>query len=690
MLHWVTYTSAALSNTEVSLSIRHANIEFNSNGTPVATDFEDVYFSDAEGLAETEYVFLQQNGLPERWSSHSNRAFTIAETGFGTGLNFLVTLHLFEQYLAANPNSTLKLHFISIEKFPIEHTQLTQALAAHPILAQHSQALLEQYPVLIEGCHRLSFLNHTVTLDLWFGDVHTVLEQIENTPKGLVDTWFLDGFAPSKNPDMWTQKLFNDMARLAKPDCRLATFTAAGIVKRGLVEAGFVVSKQKGFGRKRHMVTGVFPEQVAKAPRLPYFSRYSAQPNAATSSKPTIAIIGGGLAAANCAYALAKKGLPNTVYCKDEALAQGASGNPLGGFYPQLNAEASHASLIHAHSFSYASRVYKTLLQTGHNFSHDWCGTLLVAFNEKLEARYQKLQDKQIWPPSLIHPVDSQQASQLAKIDIPYTGLFVPDAGWINPPQLVQALLDGAKSTIELNCTFTGLARTNHRWRIQWADNTSSQADIVIFATGSESVDIPQLQGLPHRLVRGQVEAVPTTLELNPLATVLCHKGYFTPSWQGHHAMGSTYVKQDRACEYRHSEQITNIAMHKNALDKCSWIRALPTIETGRAAIRCSTPDHLPMVGAVPDLEAQKQQYAALYKALPPHKYPIPNNHSDLYVLNGLGSRGLSTAPLCAEILASQICGEPLPLANHLLDALNPNRFLIRELIRREVHLDDK
>jgi tRNA 5-methylaminomethyl-2-thiouridine biosynthesis bifunctional protein len=203
-------------------------------------------------------------------------------------------------------------------------------------------------------------------------------------------------------------------------------------------------------------------------------------------------------------------------------------------------------------------------------------------------------------------------------------------------------------------------------------------------ATGSDSAACQQMSELPFRLVRGQVEAINSQHALTKLSTVLCHKGYLTPAWQGTHALGSTYVKDDKNCDYRLTEQQTNLTMHQKALTKCDWIKDIQPTPHGRAAIRCSTPDHLPMVGAVPDCSKQTEQYQDLYKALPAKHFPQPTNHTNLFMLCGLGSRGLTTAPLCAEILASQILNEPIPLSNNLLDALNPNRFLVRALIRRQ------
>ncbi len=663
------------------MTIVNANIRFNENGTPIATQFEDLYFSDQQGFDESTHVFIKNNKLLVRWENWEEQQFVIAETGFGTGLNFLVTMLHFEEMYKQTDDLGFRLHFISIEKYPINHADLSKIFLLYPQLNKYSQPLLEQYPIPVAGCHRLNFLDGKVILDLWLGDVHDVLPKIENKPLGLVDTWFLDGFSPHKNPEMWTQHLFENMALLAKDQCQFATFTAAGHVKRGLKEAGFEVQRQPAHGLKKDMLVGTINKSADALSRLPFYTRIPATIN---NKKTNVAIIGGGLAGANCAYSLSKRGVKSTIYCQDNGLAKGASGNAQGGFYPQLNAEAGHASQIHALSFNYASKLYRQLLDQGIHYSHQWCGTIQLAFNDKVAGRYRKLIENQAWPESLIHWIDAKQATTLANVDLPYPGLYIPHGGWINLPELVAGLIKAADSNVAINKKLTSLVRVNDTWRLTWQDGSQSEADVVVMATGSDSVDCEQMSQLPFRLVRGQVEAINSQNELANLSTVLCHKGYLTPAWRGTHAMGSTYVKDDRQCDYRLTEQQTNLTMHQQALAKCDWIDDIQPTVHGRAAIRCSTPDHLPMVGAVPDNNKQLIQYHDLYKALPANHYPQPVNHANLFMLCGLGSRGLTNAPLCAEILTSQILNEPLPLSSHLLDALNPNRFLIRGLIRRQ------
>ena len=666
------------------MSIANAKIQFNENGTPYATQFEDLYFSDAQGLEETTHVFIKNNKLLQRWQNWHEPQFVIAETGFGTGLNVLVTLLHFEQFLQQKTAPKFKLHFISIEKYPISHSDLNKALLLYPQLAQYSKPLLEQYPIAIAGCHRLSFLDGMITLDLWLGDVHEVLPKLENKPDGLIDTWFLDGFAPSKNPDMWTQELFENMASLAKDQCHFATFTAAGHVKRGLRQAGFDVQKQPGHGRKRDMLAGTIDKPEQNPSRLPYYFREPVQTNKSPNTQPRVAIIGAGLAGANCAFALSKRGIKSTVYCQESTLAAGASGNAQGGFYPQLNAEAGHASQIHGLCFNYANTLYRQILAQGFHFNHQWCGTLQLAFNEKVMSRYSKMVNNKTWPEALVQWVDAKKATQIAKLDLPYPGLFIEQGGWINLPELVAGLIKAADATMRVNTRLTAMENNNNKWQLTWQDGSQTEADIVIMATGSESKTCQHMSQLPFRLVRGQVEAINSQNELANLSTVLCHKGYLTPAWQGTHALGSSYVKDDNNTEYRLTEQHKNVEMHQKALEKCEWIKDIQPSTQGRAAIRCSTPDHLPMVGAVPNIDKQTNQYNDLYKALAAKHYPNPINHNNLFMLSGLGSRGLTTAPLCAELLVSQILNEPLPLPNNLLDALNPNRFLVRGLIRRQ------
>ncbi len=698
------------------MKISNASINFNESGTPVASAFDDVYFSNESGIQETQFVFIDSNYLNERWSKATQSSFHIGETGFGTGLNFLVAAQQFMSFRKNNPTSQLaQLYFLSTEKFPLTTSDLCKALKLWPELAILSDALIEQYPMPLPGLHRIHLFNNQVILDLWLGDATEGFTHAHAHNEGRIDAWFLDGFAPSKNDSMWQPALFNQIKRLSKDHATFATFTAAGAVKRGLRDAGFTVQKQKGFGKKREMLIGSLTltesDKISNR-QAPINHRHTSASMPQTSTSQHVAIIGGGIAAAICALKLIKAGKKVSLYCADSTLAQGASGNEQGGFYPQLNAEAGIASQIHAHSFLYARQFYEQLLSEGHFFEHEWCGVLQLCFNENVTSRYQNMMRNKTWPRTLVEWLEPEQASIIANMHIPTPSLHLPLGGWLSPPSLVEACIKAAGGddlSIYLNHRLQNIETTENKPQLtfNWAKNgvfnnpsesMKTEADIVVLACGAESHLLQDLD-LPFRMTRGQVERIPSNSNISPLSTVLCHKGYMTPAHKNHHAMGSTYVKNDLDNAYRESEAELNLNMHQQALKNASWSHELTLNKSvsehnlehhsvnndprGRAAIRCSLPDHLPVVGAFPLVETQKKELNELYKAKADNYYPIPSVKPNVYLLTGLGSRGLTTAPLMAEILVSQLCSAPLPMDNRLLNALNPNRFLIRDLIRR-------
>lgn len=231
-----------------------AEIEWR-DGQPYARAFQDVYFSSDDGLLETEYVFLQGNYLQSRWQQTNFHAlsrsqFTIAETGFGTGLNFLCAAKL---WLNVAPINTT-LHFISTEKYPLSLHDMAKAIAYWPDLNPLSLPFLTQYQTLLDNTETISLFNNHIQLTLLLGDAIARFHEIHNE----IDAWFLDGFAPSKNPEMWQPALFERMAILSSSETTFSTFTSAGEVRRGLIAAGFDVNKRSGFGKKREMLTGRF------------------------------------------------------------------------------------------------------------------------------------------------------------------------------------------------------------------------------------------------------------------------------------------------------------------------------------------------------------------------------------------------------------------------------------------------
>ncbi|NVK58110.1 MAG: bifunctional tRNA (5-methylaminomethyl-2-thiouridine)(34)-methyltransferase MnmD/FAD-dependent 5-carboxymethylaminomethyl-2-thiouridine(34) oxidoreductase MnmC [Alteromonadaceae bacterium] len=667
-----------------------ANVHFNPQGTPVADTFDDVYFSNDSGIDETRHVFIDGNDLTERWQHWQQPHFVIAETGFGTGLNGLITMQLFKQFRMANPTHPLKqLFIVSTEKFPIKASDLQQALAVFPTVSAEVSKLIELYPAPLPGCHRLDFSQWHTTVDLWLGDIDDLLPQWHCPQEGLVDAWFLDGFAPSKNPDMWSDTLFTQMARLSKPRATFATFTAAGIVKRGLKAAGFAIAKRKGFGRKRDMLAGYLDTSPARRVNAPWHYRY---PTVAASSNEHIAIIGAGLAGSTLALALCKRGIKVSLFGHGPGPADGASGNRQGGLYPQLQASLSNPAQIQAHGFLYARRYYNALSAAGFSFEHDNCGVLLLGFNDEVKHRQQKLIGNDIWPQELVTAVTAEQASELSGLALSDSGLFVHQGGWICPAQLVAAQLQAARQTGLLEEHYGACVKTADMVEVMphtadtllhiEADEQRWQVSRVVLAAGHECTEIDALAHLPLRPVRGQVEALPSQRPVNQLKTVLCHKGYLTPDWQGRHALGSTYVKGDTDTTPRESESAQNLAIHAKALAHYDWAHTLTHDNDARAAIRLGTADHQPIVGAVLAPHTITERYHDLYQGKHVNSYPEVSELQQLLAFTGLGSRGLTTAPLMAEVLASQLCHEPLPMSETLLQAVAPERFQLRNLRR--------
>ncbi|MFP1877085.1 bifunctional tRNA (5-methylaminomethyl-2-thiouridine)(34)-methyltransferase MnmD/FAD-dependent 5-carboxymethylaminomethyl-2-thiouridine(34) oxidoreductase MnmC [Lonsdalea quercina] len=667
----------------ITPAIRTASLSWNAQGTPVSLQFDDVYFSNQDGLAETRYVFLAGNGLPARFAHASRETFTVAESGFGTGLNFLTLWQAFADFRRQQPDATLqRLHYLSFEKFPLQVDDLAAAHAQWPELAAFADELREQWPTMSPGCHRLILADGHITLDLWFGDINDLLPQLDDSVNHQVDAWFLDGFAPSKNPDMWTANLFNAMARLSRPGGTFATFTAAGFVRRGLQEAGFNVCKVKGFGHKREMLSGDLPEAIPITESAPWYHRPAApQPQ-------EVAIIGGGIASLLTALALQRRGTKVTLYCADEHVGQGASGNRQGALYPLLNDKHDALSRFFASAFGYARRTYDALTAQGVDYEHQWCGVSQLAFDDKSARKIDRILAGQ-WPEALVHAADAQTLAQSCGVPILHRGITYPSGGWLCPAELTAAALTLAVRQgmqVRLNTTVSELAPCGDGWRLTLDNGDVAQHATVVLANGHQLSDWPQTRHLPTYAVRGQVSHVPSNAQLRPLKQVLCYDGYLTPISPRHqqHCIGASYHRGDAGTEYRDSDQQQNRQRLIDCLPSLSWPTSIEVSDgDARCGVRSALRDHLPLVGAVPDYEQTLAQYQTLPQQLAAAHIPVQAPvHSHLFIIGGLGSRGLCSAPLAAEVLAAQMFGEPLPLDGATLAALNPNRFWVRKLLK--------
>lgn len=567
-----------------------------------------------------------------------------------------------------------RLHFISVEKYPLTQADLRKALAAWPELAPLSQPLIDQWPLPVSGCHRLLFADGRIRLDLWFGDIKEMLPQVPHPATGLVDAWYLDGFSPAKNPEMWTQDLFDDLARLARPDATLSTFTCAGLVRRGLIAAGFAMKKVKGHGSKREMLAGVREGKVPQQSIAPWYARPAGR-------EGEVLIIGGGIASAMTALSLVERGRHVTLLCEDGEPASGASGNRQGALYPLLNGEHDALSRFYSLAFGFA-RNRLLALAKHHPVAFSLCGVTQLGYDDKSAAKLAKMSQGP-FPPELMHPLSAAEVEQVVGLPCDADGVSYPLGGWLCPADLTRAAIREAQASgrleVVFNAAVTRIAEEADGWHLESRDGRQWRAPNLVVAAGHQLPALLPFAELPLYPVRGQVSHVPTTAGLSQLKSVLCYDGYLTPAHNGAHCIGASYGRNQTDLAYRTDEQEQNRARLQACVPQQRWPAEVDVSGAqARIGLRCASRDHLPVAGPVArlaaladhDVNAPADQQSAL---------PL---HAGLYVLGALGSRGLCSAPLCGELVASEICGDPLPLAADLLEALHPARYWVRRLRR--------
>lgn len=676
-------------------TITNAQLQWDEEGQPVSSVFGDVYFSRANGLEETRHVFLHHNQLPERWQQlKANEHFTIAETGFGSGLNFLAAWQL---WLNTAPENA-QLHFVTVEKFPLHKTDLIRALALWPELQELSAQLIDAYPVFIgTGFHRLSFMRGRIKLTLIINDAALGFQQLVATNHPLfasecakVDAWFLDGFAPSKNPQMWSDELFSTIKLLSHSQTTAATFSAAAIVKNGLKNAGFAVQKVAGFGRKREMVTAQFTAEptrqntadyIYRGSYSPYAVPWAIQGNKKNVAEKHVLVIGGGLAGCSSARALAERGWRVTLIERHAELAQEASGNPQGVLYAKLSHKTEMQAKFNLAALQFALHHYAMLWPTIGKKT----GVLQLAYCHAEQQLQQQLREKFSGADELVQFISAAQASEIAGVPINHSALYFPQAGWINPRDLCEQWVTHSAIQVITHTAALNLDYRDKRWHINHSEGEAS-APVVILANARDAQDFPIASHLPVKSIRGQTTYLPQTSISRNLKTVICSEGYISPANKGMHCTGATFNLNDDATEVRTADHQTNLHNLQQFTPHLAiaWQDLNLDEIKGRVAFRCTLPDYLPLVGSLPDEDIMVRDFAPLRKNSRAG-IPLPGSyHSGLYINIGHGSRGLAYTPLCAEILAADINNEVLPVARDMANALNPARFLIRDLIKNK------
>ena len=634
------------------MPITPATLSLTEDGTPYAPVYDDVYHSRAGALAQARHVFLGGNGLPNRWASESTRDhFVIVETGFGLGLNFLATWACWREQPA--PQRCQRLHFLSVEKHPLLLADLTRLLAPYKTELPDDliDALTRQWPPLTEGTHRLEFEHGRVILTLVLGDAETALAQVA----GRADAIYLDGFAPDKNPEIWSDVICAALAKLSGADTTLATWSVNGALRRRLTACGFDLQLQPGFAQKREMLTGKFRER--RPHPYPGFPAGHAL------------IIGTGLAGTATAERLTSRGWRCTVLDAG-TLASGASGNQAGVIRPLPSVDDNVLSrLIRAGFLSTLHRLQQ-LEDQQHPVQWDDCGVLHLARDADQAATMQHTVHTLNLPQALLTYLDQTTAVTHAGLPVTSGGWYFASGGWVNPSDYCRQLLAASGATLREHTLVTSLHPTDSGWIARDAQgNAIAEADIVILANATDAPRLakPYSDALPIRAARGQ-----TTVMASPPAaapqTVVCRHGYWTPTIDGCSTCGASFIVDDTDLAIRQSEHAENLATIRSMVNNTAlnWLGTDDAPLGGKVGLRPVVPDRLPLVGQLPTRDD-----AAVISRSRSARTRIPG----LYVNSGFGARGILFATLCAELLASQISGEPLPLPKDIVRAIDPMRY---------------
>ncbi|SAI65929.1 tRNA 5-methylaminomethyl-2-thiouridine biosynthesis bifunctional protein MnmC [Bordetella ansorpii] len=613
--------------------LQPAAFALDQDGRLYSALYGDVYHSPIEdALGQAHEVFLRGNGLPDRWRGRSR--FTVCETGFGMGLNFLALWQAWRD----DPQRPSRLHMVSIEGHPFEREVLRQVLRSRAPAALQALAgqLADQWPALLPGLHRLEFEDGAVTLTLGFGPAAVMAPRLA----ARVDAYFLDGFAPDRNPEMWTPALFASLARLAAPDATLASWASAGHVRRALADAGFAVRREPGYGGKWHRIEGRRLPQAGAGPALP------------DDDGAPVLVIGAGLAGAGVAQALALRGRRVTVIDPVGA-GGGHAGHPAAALTPVVARDDNPRARL---SRAGSQRALRRWAVYGEAVALR-CGTLQLERDEGRAAALAQTIAGLGFPDDWVRTVDAAEAARLAGMPVARGGVFFGDGMLVRPRPLIGALLATA-GIVRVAGQVDALTRSAHAWQARAADGRLlGEAPQVVLANAAGTPALLQAHGLLEALPRmaqmhalaGEVTLLPAPVLGGGPRCVVGGEGYLLPAIEGWCVAGSTYVHGATESRVGEAGQRVNLAKAAGLLaEGAAMLQPLaPGALPGWAGWRAVLPGRLPAVGAVPRAPG-------------------------LWVATGYASRGLSWSALAGDLIAAQLCGEPLPLEKDLISQVTP------------------
>lgn len=604
-----------------SWGIESARIDWR-DGRPRSRDYGDIYHA-VDGMQESMQVFVGLNRLEQRFRRmQHHRGFRIGELGFGAGLNFVCAV---ERFLRNAPEHA-RLLYMSVEKHPLTLADLTRASRQHPLLASCYQELIACYPAPVPGWHRLQLFGERVSLSLHYGEARAALASLDAAGTAPMDCWFLDGFAPDRNPEMWQESLLARVAQLSAAGTTLATFSVAGRLRRSLQHLGFRVRRVSGAPRKRHLLA----------------AEYGGAARDRETAPETVTVIGAGIAGACAARALAARGHRVVIIAPQTEPAGGlgmASDNPAATLHPRLLPGTQPLSRLRAKAFDYASAYYRGLNASARaSFWHPIGLAQLPGPNtppERLEAIADTF-SRCHW----MHGADAATLSSIAGRGLATAGLWFPRSGWID--------LASACRDLVAHRAITGVRgravelRRDDRWHVVRDCGDVIESDHVVVATGPFANTFSATRALPLALVAGQL----TTFHCidHGLRCVVSGDGYLAPLARDRLAAGATYLLQDYEALPDAAGRDANRARLHSMLGEIDGIRFAGDF----AALRATSRDARPLAGTL---------------------------GTRLHVSLAHASHGTVTGPLAAEIIASEIDREPPPLDAEELALLDPNRF---------------
>ncbi len=624
-------------------ALRPAHIVFDADGVAQAPDFGDCYHPRVGAAAQAQAVFLAGNGLPARWAGRPD--FTVLETGFGLGRNFLATWAAWR----ADPQRPARLHYVGIDAHPPTTADLARAAAGSATPALDA-ALQQAWPPAMAGWHPVDFDDGQVQLLLVFGQVGAVIKELDLA----ADAFYLDGFAPDRNPAMWDPALLKALARRAAPGATAASWTVARCVRDGLQAAGFAVERVPGFGAKRETLRAVF----APRPGVRLRPARSATPGQAL-------VLGAGLAGAWAAHGLAAQGWSVTVLDRHARPAQEASGNPGGLFHGSVAAgDGAHARL-HRAAALLAERTLRPWISAG-RVPGRIDGLLRLVDADTQASALQALAQDLGLTADHVQALDPAAASARAGLPLQRAAWHFPGGGWVSPPAVVEYLLEGVPFLGD--SSVARIQRRGDRWWLFDAhDAVLGETGTLVLANAAEAARLWPEAGWPLARARGQLGLWPAHTACAPRPRLpLAGEGYLLRLDDGRLLAGASNAPGDEEPALRETDDAFNRA-RLQAL--CGW--AAPPATDGRVGWRVNTPDRLPIIGAVPARDAAGHTQAR-------HILREPG----LFVLSALGSRGLSWGPLAGRLLAAWVTAGPVPVPSRLRDAVDPARWLVRRTRR--------